>query len=227
MTEQEDLYTEVEVCHCFMYGCDEFDAMDRCPSKTIERRPVSPRRGTDMTPLMRAMLDDILAHPRDDTLRLIYADLLDDAGQRVHAELIRLQIREPNNPRASDLVTTTWKPQWAANVRYRRGFIWRVDATLEVVLDCLPALRRFHPVERVRVTDHHPARVRSTTEYPAHSTWWQEDAVNCSGGVPARVWNALEGHRAYTPQWHGAKDYDSDRQARLALSRAILKLTGG
>lgn len=27
-----------------------------------------------MTPLMRAMLDDILAHPRDDTLRLSYAE---------------------------------------------------------------------------------------------------------------------------------------------------------
>lgn len=36
------LYTEVEICHCFMYSCDEFDAMDQCPSKTIERRSVNP-----------------------------------------------------------------------------------------------------------------------------------------------------------------------------------------
>ena len=34
----EHLDVEVEVCHCFMYGCDEFDSMDRCPSKTIEKR---------------------------------------------------------------------------------------------------------------------------------------------------------------------------------------------
>jgi uncharacterized protein (TIGR02996 family) len=41
-----------------------------------------------------ALLDDIIAHPGDDGLRLIYADWLEDAGQHERAELIRVQIEQ-------------------------------------------------------------------------------------------------------------------------------------
>lgn len=40
----------------------------------------------------RAFLDDIIAHPDDDTPRLIYADWLDDNGDPSRAEFIRLQV---------------------------------------------------------------------------------------------------------------------------------------
>lgn len=125
------------------------------------------------------------------------------------------------------LIAAMGWPSWAASVRYRRGFIWRVDAPLKVALDHLPALRRLHPVERVRVTNPCSARVRLTPGYRAHYTWWREDAVNYNGGIPGFVWYALDGYKQHTPQWSGAKDYDSDRLAQLALSRAILKLTEG
>jgi len=36
-----------------------------------------------------AFLEDIIAHPRDDAPRLIYADWLDDHGQGERAEFIR------------------------------------------------------------------------------------------------------------------------------------------
>ena len=38
-------------------------------------------------------LQDILAHPEDDTPRLVYADFLDEHEQPHRAELIRLQVR--------------------------------------------------------------------------------------------------------------------------------------
>jgi uncharacterized protein (TIGR02996 family) len=41
-----------------------------------------------------ALLDDIIARPDDDGLRLIYADWLEDAGQHERAELIRVQIEQ-------------------------------------------------------------------------------------------------------------------------------------
>lgn len=45
-----------------------------------------------MINLERAFLADIIAHPADDTPRLIYADWLTDQGQDIRAEFIRRQI---------------------------------------------------------------------------------------------------------------------------------------
>lgn len=42
--------------------------------------------------LSAGFLSDILAHPEDDTPRLIYADWLEDQGQEARAEFIRVQI---------------------------------------------------------------------------------------------------------------------------------------
>jgi uncharacterized protein (TIGR02996 family) len=40
-----------------------------------------------------AFLQDIIEHPDDDDLRLIYADWLDEQGQEARAEFVRVQIR--------------------------------------------------------------------------------------------------------------------------------------
>jgi len=52
--------------------------------------------GEAMTPSLSAALAGlfahVLAHPEDDTPRLIYADALDDAGEHERAEFIRVQI---------------------------------------------------------------------------------------------------------------------------------------
>lgn len=45
-----------------------------------------------MHPMERAFLDDIIAHPADDTPRLVYADWLDDEGRSERAEFIRVQV---------------------------------------------------------------------------------------------------------------------------------------
>jgi uncharacterized protein (TIGR02996 family) len=44
-----------------------------------------------MIPLDRGLLADIIANPKDDTIRLIAADFWEDAGEYERAEFVRLQ----------------------------------------------------------------------------------------------------------------------------------------
>lgn len=54
-----------------------------------------------MIPTERALLDAIIAKPADDTVRLVYADWLDENGQPARGEFIRVQIEAERHHRHS------------------------------------------------------------------------------------------------------------------------------
>lgn len=66
-----------------------------------------------MHPTERGLLDAIIAHPGDDTPRLIYADWLEDEGRGDRAEFIRCMIRYPHAapPEREELFR---RARWAA-----------------------------------------------------------------------------------------------------------------
>ena len=59
----------------------------------------------------KSFLEDILAHPDDDTPRLIFADWLDEQGDSARAEFIRVQIERASLPEC------TWVQQWEPTKR--------------------------------------------------------------------------------------------------------------
>lgn len=81
-------------------------------------------------PFLRA----ICAEPEDDTVRLVYADWLDENGDPERAEFIRLQIAEQHEPRESvraNHLRVKHGPQWRSELAcpgvdlgaFRRGFV--------------------------------------------------------------------------------------------------------
>src|SRR5579872_576249 len=94
-----------------------------------------------------ALLQAVLEAPDDDTLRLVYADRLEEQGDVARAEFIRVQVelaRLPeNDPRAPALKARehellsahyrAWRqelPSWArTRAFYRRGFPAELSAT--------------------------------------------------------------------------------------------------
>lgn len=124
----------------------------------------------DAAPLLEA----IAADPADDTVRLAFADWLDEHGDADRAEFIRAQIalhpvkmrysaseRSPEHQALADrehaLLSAhlgEWVggyPAWAKVCagNFTRGFLWRFDATPKQWLASGPALRRFVPVEHL------------------------------------------------------------------------------
>jgi uncharacterized protein (TIGR02996 family) len=119
-------------------------------------------------------LADILAHPADDTPRLIFADWLDEHGPtesyRARAELIRLQCRmarmEEDSPERLDLEPrekellaqhqTAWQqelPKWVSRgfgvgSSYRRGFVAVVRTNAESFTYGAYQLFQVTPLER-------------------------------------------------------------------------------
>ncbi|MFO0879253.1 MAG: TIGR02996 domain-containing protein [Gemmataceae bacterium] len=101
-----------------------------------------------MGPTQAGLLEEICEHPEDFTLRLVYADWLDDHGEAPRAEFIRLQIQrehldetDPTQPglraREKQLLSaheTAWRNelpcldgvQWR---EFRRGFIESASLT--------------------------------------------------------------------------------------------------
>jgi uncharacterized protein (TIGR02996 family) len=118
----------------------------------------------------RAFLEDILAHPGDDTPRLIYADWLSDNGGPDRAEFIRLQCRlagvgeldherlelEQRETELLVLNQESWRkavPAWATGYpcRYRRGLLHTVSVTALQFLRDGAKLFAAAPVEQARV----------------------------------------------------------------------------
>jgi uncharacterized protein (TIGR02996 family) len=117
------------------------------------------------------LLRDVVAHPDDDTPRLVCADWLDEHGQAARAEFIRVQCRLAALPerhperaalraREAELHASHSKawcrglPQWVwGHCQFRRGFVDRVEATLAQFLKGAAKLRRLAPVREVRIRD--------------------------------------------------------------------------
>src|SRR5215210_2622285 len=93
-----------------------------------------------------ALLSAILAHPDEDTPRLMYADWLDEHGQPERAEFIRIQCApdadEAAEERAFDL-EERFRAKWLAGLpqfprvlwEFRRGFPEYLDVPGELMLD--------------------------------------------------------------------------------------------
>ncbi|QDU22586.1 TIGR02996 domain-containing protein [Urbifossiella limnaea] len=109
----------------------------------------------------------VLAHPGDDTPRLVYADWCDDAGDADRAAFIRAQVEaaraEPWSPAARDAearaaaLLAQMEFEWSqSSNRYRRpefvrGFVEGVELLAEDLGDRLRDFRASDPVRRVRL----------------------------------------------------------------------------
>jgi uncharacterized protein (TIGR02996 family) len=120
------------------------------------------------TPHDKAFLADILAHPEDDTPRLIYADWLTDHGQTERGEFIRIQIErshlDEDDPAQDELErreqqllgrNPAWRlevPRWGRiNQVFRRGFLTEVQAKWADFKRGATGLWRKFPVRSVRL----------------------------------------------------------------------------
>jgi uncharacterized protein (TIGR02996 family) len=116
-----------------------------------------------------ALLAAILAHPDEDTPRLMYADWLDEHGQHDRAEFIRIQC-DPNSDEAAEdramELEERSRGRWLVGLlqvpgvhwEFRRGFPEYLDADADLFLDRYEAFvrarwLRFLSIHHVR--NHH------------------------------------------------------------------------
>src|SRR5690348_667092 len=115
-----------------------------------------------------AFLQDVLAHPDDDTPRLVYADWLDEHGDPDRAEFIRLQIelarmeewdaRWPDLKRREKQLLAAHARKWGEGIgrkvyghEFRRGFLEVAELTPKVFLANAEELFRRFPLRCLRV----------------------------------------------------------------------------
>jgi uncharacterized protein (TIGR02996 family) len=116
-----------------------------------------------------ALLRAIIQQPEEDTPRLAYADWLDENGDADRAEFIRVQCEvtslPTSDPRRPDLLTRerelldrhswAWAEGLAPRVsewQFRRGFVERVETSLETDRDTIAALLQKAPIRHLRDT---------------------------------------------------------------------------
>ena len=119
---------------------------------------------TDGQALLRAIID----HPDDDTLRLIYADWLDENDQPDRAAFIRLQIEaaraEPYSPQArsaslsASRLLNRHRGPWTKHLTIRlidyefsRGFIERISIDAARFPKVAEALFKTEPIHTIRI----------------------------------------------------------------------------
>jgi uncharacterized protein (TIGR02996 family) len=118
----------------------------------------------------RGFLDDIRAHPEDDTPRLVYADWLDEQGQTARAEFIRVQIDlarlDPTNTRYPELHLRQlqllsehereWLGPWTDRLvrwQFQRGLLHEVTVEPEPFVAFGADLLTHYPVHTVAFVD--------------------------------------------------------------------------
>ena len=136
----------------------------------VDRAGVA-RRGRAVSDL-DALLAEIIARPGEDTLRLAYADCLEENGRGLHAQFIRDQIAGvvrtvplsmlvPLEPLTGVASHQTTRHATAGGcvvtcdhmeLVYRRGFADEVTCTAEDWLAHGKDARRLHPITRVNLT---------------------------------------------------------------------------
>jgi uncharacterized protein (TIGR02996 family) len=116
--------------------------------------------------LHEAFLADIVAHPEDDTPRLVYADWLTEQGSgqgeyiRVQVGLARLEEDDPRREeleeRAGQLEEVGWwepePPEGVGIQGWERGLVERVRVPFDTFLKRAAELFRWAPVRRVKLT---------------------------------------------------------------------------
>jgi uncharacterized protein (TIGR02996 family) len=119
-----------------------------------------------------ALLQEVIEHPEDDAVRLVFADWLDENGGpagarraefiRVQCELARLDeydpARAPLEKKEGSLLRRGRKawakglPAWVlrdGRYQFRRGFVWHIDTTAGRFLQSAGKLGRSTPLESV------------------------------------------------------------------------------
>ena len=112
----------------------------------------------------RALLDAILRAPADDELRLVYADLLEEEGEPVRAELIRAQIAAGGEDAAAraraDQLEARYGAQLAGVVAsyarrwtFSRGLVSTISSDLETLGAHLETLLAAAPIHTLQLSD--------------------------------------------------------------------------
>lgn len=110
---------------------------------------------------LAAFLAAIIAEPADDTVRLVFADWLDENGESRWATFIRSHVAHRDERRASSLpmplskvifAGECWSGLPASQIILSRGFACAVECTAGFWLAHGDAIRREHPVTLVRLT---------------------------------------------------------------------------
>jgi uncharacterized protein (TIGR02996 family) len=147
-------------------ACDSFE----WASPPAEPRPASPPRpaATEGQRTEEGLLADIRDHAEDDAPRLIYADWLDEHGQPLRADLIRVQVErdrpttaEPDRERLdrrSRAILQEQEEAWTAALRplvlsysYRRGLVDEVEVEVSRLAEHGEEFLRLAPTAAWRV----------------------------------------------------------------------------
>src|SRR5688572_21228634 len=139
-----------------------------------------------------AFLQSIIETPDDDAPRLVYADWLEDNGDPVRAEFIRLQCRHPDTDEADpawheasgrislleEVYGKNWQPEIPVEVRhalcYRRGFVSILERSCESFLANPAEFDHLGPIEGLCCTDiedHDDEEAFAALPYLARLRW--------------------------------------------------------
>jgi uncharacterized protein (TIGR02996 family) len=129
-----------------------------------------------------ALLAAILAHPDEDTPRLVYADWLDEHGQHDRAEFIRIQCDPAADEAAEDRAVELEernRAKWLAGLplfpgarwEFRRGFPEFLDAPGEAFLECYDAFARSPWLRFLSLYDVSNWMVRDFCNRPWNPRW--------------------------------------------------------
>jgi uncharacterized protein (TIGR02996 family) len=198
-----------------------------------------------------ALLRAILADPSDETLRLVYADWLDENGEVDRAALVRVQI-ELDRFASDELVVSEQRllgpvgdrvcqrrrdwalpecvlKEWPHDVGgwdWRCGFpeVWHCPLALWEAHG--PALVSARPVRGVALIDRQPASFMSNPRAPRW-TWFRDDSgwAQRPGDdclLPPALFELLEPHAFDFAMFDHSRTYPSRDDALSALSDACL-----
>jgi len=198
-----------------------------------------------------ALLRAILADPRNDLLRLVYADWLEETGQYDRARFIRVQIELARifskkmqiveNELLGPIGDRVWqrRREWALPIpvrelwptavggwEWRRGFpeVWHCPLALWETFGSLLVLT--NPIRRVLVIDREP-RVSWSNPRKPDRTWFRDDAdwvQRPDEGclIPPDLFELLEPDSFDLAMFDHAQTYPTRADAVSALSNACL-----
>jgi uncharacterized protein (TIGR02996 family) len=126
--------------------------------------------GKRVASVEKGLLADVIEHPADDVPRLVYADWLEENGDRDRAEFIRVQIEQaglgPGAARGVDMEQRArtllelhgerWRqdlPEGVGKVWFRRGFVAHLSTTVPQFLRQGAAWRKALPLESLYLWD--------------------------------------------------------------------------
>ncbi|MGV3624321.1 MAG: TIGR02996 domain-containing protein [Archangium sp.] len=121
--------------------------------KLLGVTPIEDREPDDA----QQFLEAIAKAPHDDDARRVYADFLEEHGEPQRAELIRLQLANPWDPRVAELLTANWRRfsgelvRWTDALSFDRGLVDRVSMTAAEFAQHGERVFAKHPVETLKV----------------------------------------------------------------------------